>query len=210
MVLDDEATEPVEMDLLDESDEALEAQGFSSVLIASNVNSTIFTNPGMKEKFESVFSRINPATFVYLPSFKRIRISYDNIKSAIQAKMAMDQLKIRNQPLNLFFLNNPFSDDQSNNNTLEPPIPQKQFLISPPASPPVGWVQKEEDEPFCFDLVAAVLELAPGEDHKIHHGTASTPSVVVSICDEPVLHPLKPPKPAGKIQQTRRPGAPMS
>jgi len=209
MVPDDDMAGPEGMDILAESDETLQLQGFSSTLIACNVNDTIFTNPGMKEKFEGVFSRINQASFVYLPSFKRVRISYETIKGAIQAKMAMDQLKIRNQPLNLFFLNTPLNDDQANN-SLQPPIPEKQFLISPPASPPVGWVQKEEDEPFCFDLVSAVLELAPGQDHKIHHGSGSAPSVVVSICDEPILHPLKSGKPSKKIQQTRRPNLPSN
>ena len=194
----------MEMDISEDGG-VLDLDGLSSVLIACNVSDNIFNNEDIKAKFEKAFTRINCASFVYLPSFKRIRITYDTVQSAIQAKMTMDQLEICNQPLNLYFLT---TTETSSNNLLSPPIPEKQFLISPPASPPVGWVQHQEDEPFCFDLVSAVLELAPGQDHKIHEGTNNSPSVVVSVCDEPITPFLGANKSLKKIQQTRRPGVP--
>ena len=56
----------------------------------------------------------------------------------------------------------PCTDEEAH---LHPPALTKQFLISPPTSPPVGWEQPREDRPVVdYDLLAAMASLAPGED----------------------------------------------
>ena len=52
-------------------------------------------------------------------------------------------------------------------NYLQPPAVEKNFLISPPGSPPVGWEQVKEDPPnptpLADDLMAALRKLQTHE-----------------------------------------------
>ena len=51
---------------------------------------------------------------------------------------------------------------------LEPPAPEKEFLLSPPGSPPVGWEQQKEDRPntqaLSDDLIKALQKLSIEQD----------------------------------------------
>ena len=70
---------------------------------------------------------------------------------------------------------------------LRPPKPYRQYLISPPPSPPHGWEQTHEEAPFNFDLVAAVAGLSK-EPYELHSSTRGEhPSIVVNGPDDDVV-----------------------
>ncbi len=91
---------------------------------------------------------------------------------------------------------------------LHPPKLEKQFLISPPASPPVGWKPRDEGEPMLnVDLLSALANLTPGGTHELHPQSESQPGIVVHVCEDGEEdNKEKGYKPKIKIQQTARPG----
>lgn len=69
--------------------------------------------------------------------------------------------------------------------SLQLPKPEKHFLISPPASPPVGWEPLEEPVPVInYDLLSAVSALS-NEPQELHPETELTPGIIVHGCPNP-------------------------
>lgn len=52
---------------------------------------------------------------------------------------------------------------------LKPPQLQKLLLISPPASPPVGWEPREEAEPINYELIAGESTALRQSQYLIYH-----------------------------------------
>ena len=92
-------------------------------------------------------------------------------------------------------------------------INAKLFLISPPASPPVGWTQTEEPIPVVnYDLLTAVAGLEmPDKTVELITRTDSTPAIFVMGCANPEAlniteKPLKSMKALPRAEvQTQRP-----
>ncbi|TNM94181.1 calcipressin-1 isoform X2 [Takifugu rubripes] len=181
-------------------------------LVASVTNQEVFNHPEAQAGFEALFRSFDPEVqFQYFKSFRRVRISFSDALAAAEARLRLHKTDFSGKEMRLYFAQSVHIGSPR----LEPPKPEKQFLISPPASPPVGWEQSQDATPVInYDLLCAISKLGPGEKYELHTATPTTPSVVVHVCeDEQVGNPVpsdsdqddKARAPRPKIIQTRRP-----
>ncbi|XP_041932495.1 calcipressin-1a isoform X1 [Alosa pseudoharengus] len=183
-----------------------------NALVACKVSEELFSNHSLKASFEELFRSFDPeATFQFFKSFRRVRINFSDALAAAEARAALHKSDFHGKEVRLYFAQSVHIGSPR----LEPPKPDKQFLLSPPPSPPVGWEQAQDATPVInYELLCAIAKLGPGEKYELHTGTPTTPSVVVHVCEseqdssggEDETDAARRPRP--KIIQTRRPDYP--
>jgi len=212
-----ESIDNLDIDRDDDQDEVEEEEEPSKSLIVTNVDSTVFLDELAKTNFEAMFLVFDKtAAFYYIRTFRRVRIDFESPERASEAKAELDTKVVGNNPIHCYYIK-VYGPSDPQEAYLQPPPLEKQFLISPPCSPPVGWQQPREDGPVVdYDLLAAIAQLAPGENHELQPSTSvticgnnvDTPSIVVQVCgaggEEQTVFPGNK-RNLGKIVQTRCP-----
>ncbi|XP_034252814.1 calcipressin-2 [Thrips palmi] len=188
-------------------DELIHDEDLPTSLIVTNLGSSVFENEDQKIQLEAMFRAFGePATFQFFRSFKRLRVNYGCPASAAKARIQLHQTQFGDRIINCYFAQTVSPVDIEDQRLQLPPL-TKQFLISPPASPPVGWEPHTEAEPLVnYDLLAAISRLTPGDSYQLHAPSEHHPGIVVHVCEEESHYkpenqtPLK-----GRIPQTRCP-----
>jgi Calcipressin. len=171
------------MAFTDDMDSDNEAPSKPSALIVRNLPDNLFTDDDIKKNFESLFVNFGTTYFTFLPGFRRVIVKFVNGSAASDAKNSLHEKEFEACVLKVFFkeeakqLGEPF---------LKLPKAEKLFLISPPASPPVGWEQIQEDPPVVnYELLSAVAKLEiPGKPVELVSKTESTPGIIVVGCED--------------------------
>ncbi|CAB3977474.1 calcipressin-2 isoform X2 [Paramuricea clavata] len=157
-----------------------------SCLTVTNIPASVFTSDKVKEVFEELFKQHGDImSIIYLKSFSRARVIYHNENDATHAKDKLHGFTLEEKRLGVYFTQVPRITNISQSSTLQLPPPVKQFLISPPASPPVNWKPITEGSPVInHELLAAIAELEPDEPYEAHPPTGNQPSITIHWCDD--------------------------
>uniref|UniRef100_T1JCC6 Uncharacterized protein n=1 Tax=Strigamia maritima TaxID=126957 RepID=T1JCC6_STRMM len=162
-----------------------ETANLPTSLIVTNLDDRVYDNDVDKKNFESLFEQYSEATFQYFKSFRRARITFRFARIAATARTQLHQADVCDKIINCYFAQPISLKDASKDPYLQPPKPDKQFLISPPASPPVGWEPVHEAQPMInYDLLSAVVNMTPGVSQELHPSSESQPGIVIHPCED--------------------------
>ncbi|CAI4230472.1 unnamed protein product [Auanema sp. JU1783] len=181
-----------------ENDVRIEATNISRVkskdeLPNSIIVTQVFLDPAQRENFSQLFTQIEENIhFDFLKSFRRVRVIFSTPENATAAKLIVQGFSFNGHQMKAFFAQKVLLHNSSRS-LLSPPPLEKQFLISPPCSPPVGWEQTKEMAPVVcnFDLMSRLASFALDEKYEVHNGDDQTPTIVVYPCETPVEAPSK-------------------
>ncbi|XP_031559645.1 calcipressin-2-like [Actinia tenebrosa] len=187
MKIEDKMADDVQdTEMTEDVDFVPEYHNESCCLSITNVPSTVFENQDLKVEFNQLFLAFDEAATVsYFKSFRRVRVTFSSSELASEAKLVLHGCKYRGTELGVYFVQSNPCSSSGESSQLKPPPLTKQFLISPPPSPPVGWEQTHEASPIInYDLLTAVAALDKSEPYELHPPDTDAPSIVVHLCDE--------------------------
>lgn len=160
-----------------------EFEDLPTSLIVTNIHDNVFTDEDRKREMQEMFKQFGDSnvTFQWLRSFHRLRVNFTTANAAASARLQLHQFRVNDSVINCYFAQ-PVTPVKFTN--LKPPLPDKQFLISPPASPPLDWEPRPEHEPLVnHELLAALATLAPGGSHELHPPGPGQPGIVVHAAE---------------------------
>ncbi|KAJ5354208.1 Calcipressin [Penicillium brevicompactum] len=142
----------------------------SNTLLITDLHDLLVFQPQALEDIRNIITSVAALnSFSPLPSMRRIVCSFNNTEDATNIRKLLDGQTLLNRvhPRIYFGEPTPLNDRPK---LLEAPQVSKLFFISPPPSPPHGWVLRNEDPPnkevHASDLAHALsmLKTEPKED----------------------------------------------
>lgn len=143
----------------------------TNTLILTNIPENIF-NDNLLDMLRELVESIAPVeAWIPLRSFTRVVATFKTSDEAVDVRMAVDGQCLLGQNIKIFYGN-----AQPRHTLLEVPALEKNWLISPPGSPPVGWTQIREDPPIKHEELYAALAT-------LEETSSTGPKIVVHLSE---------------------------
>ncbi|PYI07626.1 putative calcineurin binding protein [Aspergillus sclerotiicarbonarius CBS 121057] len=140
----------------------------SNTLIITDLNDLVLFQPNSLATLRAYLESLAPLnSFSPLPSLRRIVCSFHTDSDALRIRKLLTGTPLLDRPVRpKVYFGEPtpiLADMESRPKLLEAPQVDKLFFISPPPSPPHGWVMRQEDPPnkevHASDLAHALAKL---------------------------------------------------
>ncbi|CAG7977017.1 unnamed protein product [Penicillium nalgiovense] len=159
----------------------------SNTLLITNLHDLLVFQPAALEEIRNQITAVAPLnSFSPLPSMRRIVCSFHNESDATAVRKLLDGKRLLNRDVHprIYFGEPTAILDGGRPKLLEAPQVSKMFFISPPPSPPHGWVMRNEDPPnkevHASDLAHALSMLKTDQMQE----TPADPATPVSISSD--------------------------
>ncbi|ORY53654.1 hypothetical protein BCR33DRAFT_711033 [Rhizoclosmatium globosum] len=134
----------------------------SNTLLFTNLHHTAFESRGAELR-HIVEQYALTVRFIPITSFFRFLVVFESIEDAARVKEALHNVTFMgNKTLKVYYGehtdNNHLMNPDAGQNLLRVPPLEKNFLLSPPGSPPVGWIQPAESGPAAGGHHQAMLD----------------------------------------------------
>ncbi|KAJ5796477.1 uncharacterized protein N7518_005017 [Penicillium psychrosexuale] len=163
----------------------------SNTLLITGLHDLLVFQPPALEEIRKQITEVAPLnSFSPLPSMRRIVCSFHNEIDATAVRKLLDSKRLldRNVYPRIYFGEPTALLDGGRPKLLEAPQVSKMFFISPPPSPPHGWVVRTEGPPnkevHATDLAHALAMLKTDHDHAQPEPAAVDPATPVSISSD--------------------------
>lgn len=140
----------------------------NTLLVTDLLDLTLFQPPAIDTLKSQITDTAALNSFSPLPSFRRIVCSFTSVDDAIKVRQLLDGEALLGKKVRAkvyFGEHTPVEDAEEarKRKLLEAPQAEKLFFISPPPSPPHGWMMRNEDPPnkdaHASDLAEALNRL---------------------------------------------------
>ncbi|EEP81584.1 conserved hypothetical protein [Uncinocarpus reesii 1704] len=167
----------------------------SNTLLITDLQNLKLFQPDSLAQIKSHITTVAPLnSFSPLPSLRRIVCSFHTIDAAIQTRQSLENSAVLGhnvRPRIYFGEHTPVEDVEQvkKRKLLEAPHPDKLFFISPPPSPPHGWILRNEEPPnkevHAADLADALSRLGRSHSSPV---MPETPGSMADVSMHDVAH----------------------
>lgn len=143
----------------------------TNTLIVANLDRATFLHENLAELRDRLELHGKIYKFVPIKSFNRILSIFYQPNDATKAKAYCDRMEFLSKNIRIYYgQHTPLYDEIDNSRHLSVPELEKNWLVSPPGSPPFGWTPIKEDRPnsntLSHDLAHALAHVSLDSDIK--------------------------------------------